>query len=69
MNPIKIIADNIETQRQDFSKMMEAINGLISTLTMNRVKETATTTNTNVSNEETLLANQNDSNIHLRTQP
>ena len=36
---------------------------------MNRVTETATTTSTNVSNEETLLDNQNGSNVHLRTQP
>ena len=50
--------------------MVEAINGLTSALTaVNRVRQTATTTNTNVTNEETLLENQNGSNVHLRTQP
>ena len=67
---INIIAESVETQRQDLSKMVEAINGLTSALTtMNRVRETATTTSTNVSNEETLLENQNGSNVHLRTEP
>ena len=50
--------------------MVEAINGLTSVLTtMNRVRQTATSSSTNVSNEETLLENQNGSNVHLRTQP
>ena len=36
---IKIIAESVETQRQDLSKMVEAINGLTSALTiMNRVR-------------------------------
>ena len=36
---IKIIADSVETQGKDLSKMMEAINGLTSALTtMNRVR-------------------------------
>ena len=56
--------------------MVEAINGLTSALTsvvvvlttINRVRQTATTTSTNISNEETLLENQNGSNVHLRTQ-
>ena len=67
---MKIIADSVETKRQELSKMVEAINRLTSALTsMNRVRQTATTTNTNVSNEATLLGNQNSSNVHLRTQP
>ena len=50
--------------------MVEAIHRLTSALTsMNRVRQTATTTNTNVSNEAALLGNQNSSNVHLRTQP
>ena len=36
---IKIIADSVETQGKDLSKMVEAINGLTSALTtMNRVR-------------------------------
>ena len=67
---IKIIAESVETQRKDLIKMVEAIIGLSSALTTtNRVRQTATTTSTNVSNEETLLENQNVSNVHLRTQP
>ena len=67
---MKMIADSVETKRQELSKMVEAINRLTSALTsMNRVRQTATTTNTNVSNEATLLGNQNSSNVHLRTQP
>ena len=50
--------------------MVETIIGLTSALkTMNRVSQTATTTSTNISNEETLLENQNGSNVHLRIQP
>ena len=50
--------------------MMEAINWLTSTITvMNRVRQAVTATSTNVSNEETLLENQNVFNAHLRTQP
>ena len=66
---IKIITGSVEIQRQDLSKMVEAINGLTSVLTtMNRVRQTANTT-TNVSNEENLLENENDPNVPLSTQP
>ena len=43
------------------------MNRLTSALTMNKAMKTATTTN--VSNEETLLENENGSNVHMRTQP
>ena len=49
--------------------MVEAITGLTFALTtMNRLKQTNTTTTTNVSNKETLLENQNSSDAHLRIQ-
>ena len=49
--------------------MVEAITGLTFALTtMNRLKQTNTTTNTNVSNKETLLENQNSSDAYLRIQ-
>ena len=49
--------------------MVEAITGLIFALTtMKRLKQTNTTTTTNVSNKETLLENQNSSDAHLRIQ-
>lgn len=49
--------------------MVKAKTGLISALTMNRVRQIATTSSTNISNEENkLLENQNGSNVHLKTQ-
>ena len=42
---------------------------LTSALTMNRAMQTATTSSSNVSNVQTLLENQNGSNVHKRTQP
>ena len=49
--------------------MVEPITGLTFALTtMNRLKQTNTTTTTNVSNKETLLENQNSSDAHLRIQ-
>ena len=62
---IKIIADSIDTQKQDLNKMAEAINWLTSAVTSVVV---VVLTSTNISNEETLLENQNGSNVHLRTQ-
>ena len=62
--PMKIIADSIETQREDLRKMAKAIMGLASTLSMSRAMQRVTTTSINVSNEETLLKNQNGSNGH-----
>ena len=62
---IKIIADSIDTQKQDLNKMVEAINWLTSAVTSVVV---VVLTSTNISNEETLLENQNGSNVHLRTQ-
>ena len=55
MNPSKL-SQSVDTKMQDLSEMVEAINGLTSALTTtNRqtVRQTAITTSTNVSNEET----------------
>ena len=59
MNPSKL-SQSVDTQMQDLSEMVEAINGLTSALTTtNRqtvrqtVRQTAITTSTNVSNKET----------------
>ena len=80
---IKMIADSVEKQRQDLSKMVEAIIGLTSALiTMIRVRQTARSTITIVSNEksqgkskwlqcsfENSATNKNGSNAHTRTRP
>ena len=48
---------------------MKAKTGLTSALTMSRVRQIATTSSTNISNEENvLLENQNGSNVHLKAQ-
>ena len=75
-----MIADSVEKQRQDLSKMVEAIIGLTSALiTMIRVRQTARSTSTIVSNEksqgkskwlqcsfENSATNKNGSNAHIR---
>ena len=68
MNPQKKL-QIVQKHRDKTYQKVEAIMRLTSGLTINRAMQTAAHTSTIVSNEETLLKNENGSNVHWRTQP